>query len=64
MSAAPGSGVHRWKGWWYELKLDGYRAIAARTSSTVHLRSRNDNDFAATFPTIQAALKSLPDDTG
>ena len=51
------------EGWLYELKLDGYRAIAGRVGGAAHLRSRNDNDFARTYPTITAALKSLPDDT-
>lgn len=51
------------EGWLYELKLDGYRALAAKTDGKIHLRSRNDNDFAGTYPTITAALKSLPDDT-
>ena len=32
--------------WQYELKLDGYRAIAFKRDGTVQLRSRNDNDFA------------------
>jgi bifunctional non-homologous end joining protein LigD len=32
--------------WEYQLKLDGYRAIAFKTRGRVHLRSRNDNDFS------------------
>jgi bifunctional non-homologous end joining protein LigD len=36
----------------YELKLDGYRALAIKTSGKVHLRSRNDNEFT---PDIQAS---------
>jgi bifunctional non-homologous end joining protein LigD len=31
--------------WAYELKLDGYRALAIKTNGKVHLRSRNNNDF-------------------
>jgi ATP-dependent DNA ligase len=31
--------------WEYELKGDGYRAIAFRTGGKLHLRSRNNNDF-------------------
>jgi ATP-dependent DNA ligase len=33
--------------WLYQLKLDGFRAIAFKTGNKVHLRSRNDKDFAA-----------------
>ena len=33
--------------WQYELKLDGYRAIAFKRNGAVHLRSRNDKDFSA-----------------
>ena len=36
--------------WVYELKLDGYRAIAFKRDGTVHLRSRNDNDFSVRYP--------------
>jgi ATP-dependent DNA ligase len=32
-------------GWSFELKLDGYRAIAIKTGGEVLLRSRNDKDF-------------------
>jgi DNA ligase D-like protein (predicted ligase) len=49
--------------WLYELKYDGYRAIAFKTAGKVFLRSRNDNDFTARYPTISAALAKLPNDT-
>src|SRR5262245_64837226 len=49
--------------WLYELKLDGYRAVAFKSGGTVHLRSRNDNDFARRYPTILKGLAKLPDDT-
>lgn len=49
--------------WLYELKLDGYRGIAFKTGGKVHLRSRNDNDFATRYPGIVTALADLPDDT-
>jgi bifunctional non-homologous end joining protein LigD len=49
--------------WLHELKLDGYRAIAARASGRVHLWSRNENDFATRYPLIASALAKLPDDT-
>jgi bifunctional non-homologous end joining protein LigD len=31
--------------WLYELKFDGFRAIAFKTGGKVYLRSRNDKDF-------------------
>jgi hypothetical protein len=34
------------------LKLDGYRAIAFKNNGRVHLRSRNNKDFAVTHPEI------------
>jgi hypothetical protein len=36
--------------WQYELKLDGYRALAIKSSGKVRLRSRNDNDFNSRYP--------------
>jgi len=49
--------------WKYELKLDGYRAIAFKSRGKVYLRSRNDNDFAAKYKAIAKALEALPDET-
>src|ERR687890_76302 len=49
--------------WLYELKLDGYRAIAFKRDGTIHLRSRNDNDFSVRYPGVVMALAKLPDNT-
>jgi DNA ligase D-like protein (predicted ligase) len=49
--------------WLYEIKLDGYRALAIKTNGEVQLRSRNDNDFSARYSAIVKALASLPDET-
>jgi ATP-dependent DNA ligase len=49
--------------WLYELKLDGYRAIAFKRNGAVHLRSRNDNDFNARYPAVVEALARLPENT-
>ena len=45
--------------WTYELKLDGYRAMAVRTKSAVSLLSRNQNDLGGRFPQLLAALSKL-----
>jgi len=49
--------------WAYELKLDGYRALAVRTGGRVHLRSRNNKDFNARYPAVVKALGPLQDET-
>src|SRR5688572_25914383 len=49
--------------WEYQLKLDGYRAIAFKTRGELYLRSRNDKDFAVRYPAVVAGLARLPDET-
>jgi ATP-dependent DNA ligase len=49
--------------WLYELKLDGYRAIAYKAGGKVRRRSRNDKDLTTRHPGIASALSALPDDT-
>jgi bifunctional non-homologous end joining protein LigD len=49
--------------WEYQLKFDGYRAIAFKTGGRVHLRSRNDNDFSLRYPGVMRGLAKLPDET-
>jgi DNA ligase D-like protein (predicted ligase) len=49
--------------WQYQLKFDGYRAIAFKTGGKVHLRSRNDNDFTTRYPTVLPGLGKMPNDT-
>src|SRR5215472_16147036 len=43
----------------YEVKYDGYRALAAISGGKVSVRSRNDLDFGARFPWVLPALKQL-----
>ena len=49
--------------WQYELKFDGYRALAIKSDSKVQLRSRNNNDFTARYSGISKALAHMPDGT-
>jgi bifunctional non-homologous end joining protein LigD len=49
--------------WEYQLKLDGYRALAFKAGNRLHLRSRNDNDFSARYASILKGLAKLPGDT-
>jgi bifunctional non-homologous end joining protein LigD len=47
----------------YEINLDGYRAIAFKSAGKIHLRSRNDNDFAVRYAAIAKALQAMPDES-
>jgi bifunctional non-homologous end joining protein LigD len=47
-------------GWLFELKLDGYRLLAAKSGGPPRLFSRNGNDLAATFPEVSRAVGALP----
>ena len=49
--------------WLYELKLDGYRAVAFKRDGKLHLRSRNDKDFSTRYPAVLEGLANLPDNT-
>jgi DNA ligase D-like protein (predicted ligase) len=51
------------RAWSYELKLDGYRALAVKTGGKVGLRSRNDKDFNLRYPGVVRGLANLPDET-
>ena len=61
-SFAP-SGFPRDRTGLYELKLDGYRALAIKSYGVAHLRSRNNKSFDGKYPAIVKALARLPDET-
>lgn len=46
--------------WLYEIKLDGFRALALLGAAGTKLVSRNAKDFAARFPEIVRALQIFP----
>jgi DNA ligase D-like protein (predicted ligase) len=49
--------------WAYQLKLDGYRAVAFMADGRVSLQSRNGNDFGARYAPVLKGLTKLPADT-
>jgi ATP-dependent DNA ligase len=49
--------------WVYEIKLDGYRAIAVKSGGKVMLFSRNHKPLDKKFPFIIEGLAELPDET-
>ncbi|MFA6916533.1 MAG: non-homologous end-joining DNA ligase [Parachlamydiales bacterium] len=46
--------------WLFEIKWDGYRAVAYLQKNTIQLLSRNDLDFNSRFKSIVEALKEIP----
>ncbi len=50
------------KGWFFEIKYDGYRVLAEKFSGGVRLRSRNGNDLTGNFPEIRESVEALPYD--
>lgn len=45
--------------WQYEVKFDGYRALLIKRGPNVQIRSRNDKDLTAVYPTVTAAARHL-----
>ncbi|MGH7693621.1 MAG: non-homologous end-joining DNA ligase, partial [Gemmatimonadaceae bacterium] len=50
--------------WIFELKLDGYRLLAAKAHGEALLLTRNGNDYTAVFPEVARAIKALPFESG
>lgn len=46
--------------WIYEIKFDGFRALAFKTESDIRLLSRNQKDLGGKFPEVTDALAKLP----
>jgi DNA ligase D-like protein (predicted ligase) len=49
--------------WIYEIKLDGYRAVAINSKGQLSLVSRNRKSFNSQYPYIIEALSDLPENT-
>jgi bifunctional non-homologous end joining protein LigD len=56
MLASLAEGVPHGEGWTYEVKFDGYRAIAYVNHGDCRLTSRNDNDLTARFGEVAKAI--------
>jgi bifunctional non-homologous end joining protein LigD len=48
------------EGWLFELKYDGFRAIAGKAGRGVEIRHRGGRDATALYPELAAALRALP----
>jgi bifunctional non-homologous end joining protein LigD len=48
--------------WLFELKYDGYRALARRDGARVSIRYRSGDDATALFPEVAKAIEMLPVD--
>jgi bifunctional non-homologous end joining protein LigD len=48
------------EGWLFEVKYDGYRALAGKDGRAVEIRYRGGRDATALYPELAAALRALP----
>ena len=63
MDCAPLSKLPDGLDWTFEIKLDGYRAIAVKADGRVNLFSRRHKSFNHQYPHIVEALGGLPEST-
>jgi len=63
MDCAPVPKLIDGPGWVYEIKLDGYRAVAVKSDRGVNLFSRRHKLFNHQYPYLVEALDDLPGDT-
>jgi DNA ligase D-like protein (predicted ligase) len=63
MECAPVTKLLDGSEWVYEIKLDGYRAIAIKSNSVANLFSRRHKSFNQQYPHLVEALAALPEGT-
>jgi ATP-dependent DNA ligase len=63
MDCAPVPKLIDGPGWVYEIKLDGYRAVAVKSDRGVNLFSRRNKPFDHQYPYLVEALSDLPGGT-
>src|SRR6185295_11834006 len=59
MLASSAEALPNGPGWTYEVKWDGYRALAIKDGASTRLMSRNDKNLSADYPTIVHAIRAL-----
>jgi ATP-dependent DNA ligase len=60
MLATLGTELPRGKDWTYEVKWDGYRALAGKGPSGAQLISRNQQNLTKDYPSVVKAVDALP----
>src|SRR5712664_2053955 len=60
MLATLGTELPRGKDWTYEVKWDGYRALAVKGPNGAQLISRNQKNLTTDYPSVVKAVDALP----